>query len=523
MNTTSISAGTISSKKSGSGVVTKVFLGMVFLLGFIIRFIQYISEPTMWKDELFSVVNIESMSMYELITQQPAYNQVAGVGFYVIQKTVYLLTGELSTEMVFRFYPFIASLLTMWLFYLIAKKFLRGTKLVMATFLIATSLGPFFQSFNAKPYAGDIMFIMFFIWIMLTLNERLLKKWEFWVYGLVGFIGATASLPSVVISFIAALLLGWKAYKIGTLQKLAPMLLFWVVGIICNMLYLKFGIVSEVSSAMAEHHTGNLPPTDGLWAYLSFFPTRLLVVLGEFVMIGMDPLSPLVLIKSILMVLLSATLIIFLFKRKKQDLFILFIPIICMIGLVAVHVLPMMGRTAFYGLWPFILLPFIALSYLQDTIGWVKSWLSNGIAIVLVLPSILIVVLGISTLPIVVEPVKKVLTEYKQNRQEGDVLYVHGAGDLYMQYYAPKMGVDEYILGKHYADVSRETYSSDLEQLKGNKRVWFYFVGYRPEMNPELTYEDIKAICEEKGALVNEQFMGGAYANFLNLYDFSEK
>ena len=497
----------------------KIFLFIAFLIGIVIRAIQFFAEPSMWKDELFSVVNIENMSLWELMTQQPAYNQVAPVGFYMIQKSFYTLIG--STEMAFRFYPFIASLIALWLFYLIVRKFVNSTKLVLAVFFMASVLGPWWQSFNAKPYTGDILFLMFFVWTILTMLERTLSKKERLIFGLIGFLGASASFPASVFVLAITSILFLKRKEIP-LRSYMPMFILWLLGGVWNIIYAKFIISPEVAIAMSEHHSNMFPPSK-VMEYLLFLPKQIILGLGDFLtVIGSN--NPMIVLLCIIILLLSSISFYPIIKHKRIDLFILVLPFIVMIGLVGFYILPMVGRTAYYGLWPFLLLPMISLSILEKNFSWAKPWLTNAVAVIIVLPSVLVIVLGISSLPIESEPVKKMLTYYNEHKQAGDVLYVQGSGDLYMHYYGPKYGIQDYILGQYDYTISTGAYLKDLEQLKGNKRVWFLFTGFRPEMNPTLSPKDIQDIFSGEAELIEEKhFESAGYPNFLNLYDFSEK
>ncbi|WP_258098603.1 ArnT family glycosyltransferase [Marinoscillum pacificum] len=499
-------------------LAVKIFLAIAFLLGLTTRAFQFFAEPSMWKDELFSVVNIENMTFWELMTQQPDYNQVAPVGFYVIQKLSYSLIG--STEMAFRLYPFVGSIFALWLFYLIARKFLTATKLVLAVFFMATALGPWWQSFNAKPYTGDILFLMFFVWVGLTILDRTLSKKEVWIYGLIGFLGASASFPASV--FVMALTaIFFLKMKEVPISKYLPLVALWLVGGIWNIVYAKFIISPDVAIAMAAHHSKILPPT-GVIEYILFFPKQLTLNLGDFLtVIGAN--NPIVVTRSIILLLLSLITLYALIKHKRFDFFILSLPVIMMIGLVGFYILPMGGRMAYYGLWPFLLLPLIGLAFLQTKTRWARPWLTNTIAMMLVIPSVMIVILGVSSLPIESEPVKKMLSYYNEHKQHGDALYVLGSGDLYMSYYGPKYGIRDYILGTYEYTITAEEYAKDLEPLKGKHRVWFLFTGYRPEMNPTLSVEEIKDIMIKEAELLEEKhFESAGYPNFLNLYDFSE-
>ncbi|UII20526.1 glycosyltransferase family 39 protein [Fulvivirga ligni] len=495
----------------------QIFLAIAFLIGIIIRAVQFFAEPSMWKDELFSVVNIEKMTFWELMTQQPEYNQVAPVGFYVIQKFFYSLIG--STEMAFRLYPFIGSLITLWLFYLIARKFLTSTKLVLAVFFMATVIGPWWQSFNAKPYTGDIMFLMFFVWIGLTILDRTLNRSEIWTYGLIGFLGASASFPASIFVIALTVVFFLKKEDVKVYEYI-PMIVLWLAGGVWNIIYAKLIISSDVATAMAGHHSNMLPPS-GVIDYILFFPEQLTLNLGDFLtVIGAN--NPVIVVRSVILLLLSAITLYPIIKYKRADFFILILPVIMMIGLVGFYILPMAGRTAYYGLWPFLLLPLIGLAFLQTKTRWAKPWLTNTIAMIVILPSVLFVVLGATSLPVESEPVKKMLSYYNQHKQPGDVLYVHGSGDLYMSYYGPKYEVDDYILGEYEYAITAEEYAKNLEQLKGHSRVWFLFTGYRPEMDPTLSLEDINGIMTQEAKLIEEkQFKSAGYPNMLNLYDFT--
>jgi len=50
---------------------TNVFVLVAVIRGILIRSIQFFAAPSFWVDELFSVINIQNMSLLELITEQP--------------------------------------------------------------------------------------------------------------------------------------------------------------------------------------------------------------------------------------------------------------------------------------------------------------------------------------------------------------------------------------------------------------------------------------------------------------------
>ncbi len=174
-----------------------------------------------------------------------------------------------------------------------------------------------------------------------------------------------------------------------------------------------------------------------------------------------------------------------------------------------------------FAFWPFVLFPFIFLERVTTRWKRIKPWMAHTVAIILILPSLLIVLLGIGTLPLIVEPGREALMIIKENRQPGDVIYVHADGDLQMEYYAPRVGIDDYILGSPQSLSSAEAYRADLDQLDG--RAWYLFIGIRPEMNPILSTENIRDIVGSEGTLIREYTWTTGYPTYLNLYDFSTK
>ncbi len=495
-----------------------VVLGLAFLLGIILRIIQFAAAPSYWKDELFSIINIENMSLYELLTQQPAYNQVAGVGYYLIQKTILLLAGE-SNEYVLRFYPFIASILSMWVFYLIAKRFLGGWLLVASVGLFCLSLGPWLQSFNAKPYSGDLLFIMWFTWFLLFLRDHSPGKKQILAAALIGFIGAIASLPVAVFVFGAILFLMLLRPENISLKSLMPAFILWTLGALWNIYYAKFVITPEVESAMFGHHAGfgSFPPTDSLSGFLLFYPNAIIECFGYFLLPNtMDPVS---FSRAVILLLLSVGGIITLLKKDTIRVLVLLLPLLMAIALVTIYTYPMMNRVSMFAFWPFILLPFIFLDRLNVRWARIRPWMVNTLVIILILPSLLIVVLGITTLPLVVEPAREALTVISENKEPGDDIYVHADGDLYLEYYAPRVGIDAYILGSPESLSSEDAYREDLAPLDG--RVWYLFIGIRPEMNPVLSAEKIRNLVSNEAALIREYNWTTGYPSYLRLYDFS--
>lgn len=145
---------------SALGKWTRISLIVVFIIGILIRVVQYLGGISYWMDELFNVVNLKNMSMSELLTTQPEYNQVVAPGYYLVQKGLLLLVGQ-SSELLLRLYPVICSITALFLLYKITARYLKGLYLVITMALICTALGSWFYGTSAKPYAVELMYIVY--------------------------------------------------------------------------------------------------------------------------------------------------------------------------------------------------------------------------------------------------------------------------------------------------------------------------------------------------------------------------
>ena len=73
---------------------------------------------------------------------------------------------------------------------------------------------------------------------------------------------------------------------------------------------------------------------------------------------------------------------------------------------------------------------------------------------------------------------RPVIQYMQQHRQEGDIVYVYYRALRVFRYYARLYGFHEapYILGTRSSE-RHKNYIEDVQQLQGQKRVWFIFSG----------------------------------------------
>jgi hypothetical protein len=57
--------------------------------------------------------------------------------------------------------------------------------------------------------------------------------------------------------------------------------------------------------------------------------------------------------------------------------------------------------------------------------------------------------------------------------QPGDILFVYYRARHAVKFYGPQEGITDYRVGNDYNDITG--YLRDIDSLKGNKRVWFFY------------------------------------------------
>jgi hypothetical protein len=74
------------------------------------------------------------------------------------------------------------------------------------------------------------------------------------------------------------------------------------------------------------------------------------------------------------------------------------------------------------------------------------------------------------------EEIKPVLRFINEQRDKNDIMYIHSASKFAFQYYASRIGLDDmnFVMGKVLYN-NWPLYIHDVDELRGNKRVWFLF------------------------------------------------
>ena len=138
-----------------------ILLILIFALALFLRADMYVFNRPFWFDEAALAINVLDNS-FPALFKELSYFQSAPPMFLFETKVLILLFGD--SERVFRFIPFLASLLSLPLFYALSRYFLSNPfSRLFALFLFAINTNLIFYSGEFKPYALDVFALISFL------------------------------------------------------------------------------------------------------------------------------------------------------------------------------------------------------------------------------------------------------------------------------------------------------------------------------------------------------------------------
>jgi len=457
------------------------WIALTVLAGITLRTVQFFGNSSMSFDELTSALNIQSRTFYELATQSLDYNQVAPVGFLLCEKLATSIFGE--TDEAFRFFPWLWSLVSLFLFLLIAQRFLKGIYLLAAVILFAGATSQLIYAGAAKQYSGDVAFTLFLVWAALLMIKEDVKKGRAWLLALGGSFAILSSLPAIPLSLFLLCILSFAYFKNRLSSGKYPLLIIeslWLMSVLLHVCYAKFVISGTVRDAMADYWSFGFPPRTGIADYVIWFVEGFYFELNFFLFYVAHESFPLLTWVSIALLILSVLTFIHFVKVEKINTLILFSPFLIAIALAMAYILPYDRRLVIYASWPFIISGVAGIALLGQWKPQIfRPAFSASLAICIALVGVLITLfLPSERPPYRAQPSQPVLRELKKQMQPGDILFVYYRARHAVKFYGPQEGITDYIVGNDYNDING--YLRDIDSLRGHKRVWFFYSQWVP-------------------------------------------
>lgn len=180
------------------------------VLGIAARAIRYLLCFPLWEDECFVSINLADRNYAELM-QPLTFHQVCPLLFLWLQKTI--VTVLSFSEYPLRLFPFVCSIVSLFLFRHLAKRLTSGVAVPLAMAVFAVSYGGIRYAAEAKPYGSDmfvalVLLVMVVEWWQKPVDAR-------WLWGMAAFLPLAIGLsyPAVFVAGGASLVIAFVLGK----------------------------------------------------------------------------------------------------------------------------------------------------------------------------------------------------------------------------------------------------------------------------------------------------------------------
>lgn len=484
---------------------------LIISFGIMVRLIQYIYNRSLWADEAVLALNIINRSYLEL-TQPLDYDQVAPIGFLWIEKFLVDFFG--NNEYTLRFFPLITGLLSLFIFAMIARRYLDNLGRLIAILLFTTIPAIIYYATEVKQYSSDIFITLLLCYLLAPYGKKKSTSSKIIIKSVLVAISLWISHPAIFI-LVAMILVNLVDMRLKEdPSQLGQKIIIYLSGLLSFAL-LYFGFLNKVNNnqnllnswgeAFPNH------PLNIIW-YLDAFCKFFYKPLG--LESGLDVIG-------IILFLLGCYSY---FQKNKIILVTLLFPLLTTFTGAGLQLYPFRSRVVLF------LAPFFIIA-IAEGVNWLSQQkIQPAIALLLTFVITITVVYPGSESSIIVfqprekEEIKQVIDYIQAREQPQDVLYIYQRGIYQFLYYAEKYGYQpgDYILGvedldlydgSKLSDTELQRYKKDFDSLRGNSRVWLLF----SHVTRNSEYLPIKKYLDTIGTKLDTFEAKGAFVHLYNL------
>lgn len=440
--------------------------GTIICFGVILRLAQYLYNRSLWVDEASLSLNIVNRSFSELLLKPLDPFQVAPLGFLTVEKIITFTFG--NSEYALRLFPLLAGIISLFLFYKVAKRLIGLRAIPIALGLFAISGPLIYYSSEVKQYSSDVTIALLIYSITFYIcNLEKLTAWRAVLFGFIGAIVIWFSHPAIFVLAGAGAVLTFYYLREKEWSKIIKLSIAYSIWIASLAIYYSISLNNLIrKEGLLNYWAGRFAPLLPLkfwqarWYIDTFFN-----IFGHPIGISLYGIAALsFIVGSIVM-----------FQEKRKLFFLLISPILFVLLASGFHKYPFGGRLLLF-IVPNILL-FIAEGTEQIIAKTRHAYPIIGMAFLGLLFFFPLLEASYYLIrPRTNEEIKPVIAYLKKYKQNKDVTYLYYASHNAFKYYSLRYGFNEndYIVGIN----SRENwgnYIDDLNKLRGNKRVWLLF------------------------------------------------
>ena len=444
----------------------------IICFGILVRLVQYLSNRSLWNDEAALALNIVNRSYLQLL-QPLDYDQGAPIGFLLVEKLAIQLFGD--SEYALRLFPLLSAIISLFIFSDLAKQCLQPQAVPIALALFVSLHTLVYYASEVKQYSSDIMIGLLFCWLFMYIDRTRLSITQIASMGIVGAIAIWFSHSAIfVLAGVGTSCLLLSCF----FNKRAKRRNFLLFYLICLLNFAGSYFMSVKNLAAKEDLFKS-------WQDHGAFPSSIWDInwlISSFINFFHIPLGfPDVFLVIAILAFIAGCFS--LFNKKKEALLILVSTIIITFCAAYLHKYPFKGRVVLF------LTPFFIFLIAEGAAAVRRKTRSTSFAKVGILVLVLLLVPPIGTAsylivnPYLRQEIRPVISYVKEHQQHDDIIYIYQRAEYQFKYYAKKFGYQkgDYIIGIDDLDkydgqgISEEEwkrYTSDLDRLRGNKRVW---------------------------------------------------
>ncbi|HQV94036.1 MAG TPA: hypothetical protein PLA27_01945 [Anaerolineales bacterium] len=452
----------------------------ILIFGAILRLRQYFSGRSLWADEAMLALNIVNRNFAELF-KPLEYDQGAPLGFLLVEKLFNVMFGR--TEYVLRFFPLLAGLASLWLFYLlimslrggagrverapfslVSRLSRRGNLLALALFALNPQL--VYYTSEAKQYIVDVAVALGLLLLAIPIFQNQLNKKNFTLLAVTGILALWFSHPALFALAgigVALVIQFLRTRDFKNLRITFGVGLLWLA----NLVLLYFINLRQLSQ---NDYLANYW-TDG---FISLFPWSDFNWLGELIQYQFDvQFIPLFVAVLILIGWFA------LFREARSLALAFAFTTVFAFTASALHLYPVNGRLSLFLIPLGILLLGKAIAFLRQTFSSNKL-VSAGITILLsgyLLVNPFLTSFQNFISPKYYEHIRPTMQVLADSWKDGDALFVTAWAEPAFRYYAPFYGLEDvkYVSSRIEDYPDGEKLRSRISPLVGEKRVWVLF------------------------------------------------
>jgi 4-amino-4-deoxy-L-arabinose transferase-like glycosyltransferase len=205
-------------------------ISLILLLGMILRLV-FITRESFWHDEIMTALSMK-LSLFEMVRERMAAGH-SPLYFIIVYPFARLLGNN---ELILRLPSAIASIVSIYVFYLLAKKLFTDQKTVnISTLFFSMSALNIYFSYEARMYSFCVLFIILsFYYLLRSIDENYATLWVYYASSAAFAVYLSAVTIPVILSQAAYVIIRrkkWAAFLVSIASAAVlyvPMALYYL-------------------------------------------------------------------------------------------------------------------------------------------------------------------------------------------------------------------------------------------------------------------------------------------------------